>query len=96
MSLNRYATRKDANQPEIIEALRDIGATVFVLDAPCDLLVGYRRVNYLIEVKDGNLPPSERKLTDQQQIFRDNWRGQFAIATCVGDALQIVTGEALY
>jgi len=96
MSLSRYANRKDANQPEIVEALRDIGASVFVMDTPCDLLVGYKSMNYLIEIKDGSLPPSERKLTQQQEIFRSTWRGQFAVATCVGDALQIVTDRALY
>ena len=37
----RYAARSDANQSEIVAALRASGASVFVLKLPVDLLVGY-------------------------------------------------------
>ena len=62
----RYAARVDDNQPEIVEALRRHGAAVLVtsqLKGAMDLLVGYNGNTYIVEVKDGNKPPSQRKLT---------------------------------
>lgn len=41
MSLARYATRRDANEPDIIAALRKIGAEVEQFDEPVDLCVGW-------------------------------------------------------
>lgn len=52
----RRAAHIDANQPEIVEALRKLGATVTSLAGVgkgCpDLLVGYRGLTLLVEVKD--------------------------------------------
>ena len=88
------AARADANQPEIIEGLRAVGATVKTLHRVgmgCpDLLVGYGGNNYLIEVKDGSKPPSSRKLTPPQVEFFDGWRGQAGVATCLDEALEII------
>lgn len=36
----KYKNRKDSNQTEIVEGLREAGFTVYVQDRPCDLLVG--------------------------------------------------------
>ncbi len=38
----RRAARVDANQAEIVEALRRIGARVYLIQWPCDALVAYR------------------------------------------------------
>ena len=58
----------DANQAEIVKALRKVGATVQPLHRVgqgCpDLAVGHGGVNHMIEVKDGSKPPSARGLTD--------------------------------
>ena len=63
----RRAAKVDANQTEIVKALRQVGASVQSLAATgkgCpDLLVGIRGLNFLIEVKDGAKPRSDRKLT---------------------------------
>ena len=40
----------------------------------------------LVEVKDGNKPPSERKLTKAQIEVRDNWQGPYVIALSGEDA----------
>lgn len=53
MTLNRYATRRDTAEPPIIEALERAGAEVWPLDGPCDLLVRFRKVWHLLEVKTG-------------------------------------------
>ena len=58
----RRAARIDRNQPEIVEALRKLGASVQPLhtvhDSVPDLLIGYQGRNFLLEVKDGTKPPS--------------------------------------
>ena len=67
----RYAARVDANQAQIVSALRAAGAYVWILGLPVDLLVGYNNHTYLVEIKDG---PSKR-LTRLQQDFFGNWTG---------------------
>ena len=71
-----------------------VGATVQPLHAVgkgCpDLVCGYRGVNYMLEVKDGERAPSERKLTPDQVEFHTTWRGQIAVANSVKEALQII------
>ena len=62
MSLHRYAAKRDANEPEIVEALRKAGAVVWPLPRPFDLLVGVQSRLIGFEVKDG-----KGKLTDQQE-----------------------------
>jgi hypothetical protein len=51
-----YARKRDDNEPDIILALRAVGATVHQLDGKglADLLVGYQQRTYLIEVKNPN------------------------------------------
>ena len=74
----RYANRIDANQNAIVEALRKAGAYVRIIsqgDGIPDLLVAYKGYTILMEVKDGNKPPSARKLTEAEQKFFDEWKG---------------------
>ena len=74
----RYANRIDANQNAIVEALRKAGAYVRIIsqgDGIPDLLVAYKGYTILMEVKDGNKPPSARKLTEAEQKFFDEWTG---------------------
>ena len=89
------AAKADDNQPEIVQALRAIGASVahthMVGRGFPDIAVGYRGLNYLIEIKDGDKQPSKRKLTPQEQEFFDSWRGQVAIAKDAQEAIDIVT-----
>jgi len=61
MSLNRYARKIDLNQPEIVQALRAVGARVWVLSKPFDLLVGFRGRFVVLEVKS-----TRRTRKDQQ------------------------------
>lgn len=88
------AARIDANQPEIVEALREAGCSVQLLHTVgkgCpDLLVGWQGINCLVEVKDGSKPPSARKLTPDQVEWHRDWNGQVAVAESVDDAIRIV------
>ena len=85
----RRAARVDRNQQEIVQHLRKLGATVQPLHTVgqgCpDLIVGYGGLNYLIEIKDGEKPPSARKLTPDEQAWHDDWCGQVCVVTCTWD-----------
>lgn len=89
--MRRYANRRDSNEKEIVDALEAIGAVVYRLDLPVDLLVGYRSRNFLIEVKDGGKPPSRTKRTEQQRKFMSTWVGQVRVVKSVSEALDVVT-----
>jgi hypothetical protein len=92
-SPNRYRQRKDANQPEIVQALEAIGCSVWVMHQPCDLLVGRNtplgQRAYLLEVK--NLKGRGKRLTPAQVEFRKSWKGPFAIVTSPEQAIAAVT-----
>jgi len=67
----RYAARVDANQTQIVSALRAAGAYVWVIGLPVDLLVGYKNHTFLVEIKTD----SRKRLTKLQADFFDNWSG---------------------
>jgi hypothetical protein len=70
----RLRPRVDSNQKDIAAALMKMGATVFSLAAiggGCpDLLVGWRGVTYLVEVKG-----EKGKFTPAQTDFYERWKG---------------------
>lgn len=84
-----YAKAVDANQAIIIAAFRRLGCTVQPLHTVgkgCpDALVGYRGRSYAVEIKDGDKPPSARKLTPAEQQWHDDWRGHVCIVTSLDD-----------
>jgi hypothetical protein len=86
--------RTDANQTAIVSAFRKCGASVAITSAlgkgfP-DLVVGYRRRNFLVEIKDGSKPPSAQKLTPDETKWHDAWRGQITIIRSVDDVLTLL------
>ena len=89
----RQAARTDANQPDIIKALRKIGATVFIIGRPLDLLVGFRQKNWLLEVKNPDAPKADRQLTPFQKTFFDTWRGQRDKVETAEAAIKIITEQ---
>ena len=91
--MTRHANARDANEPEIVAALQAIGASVVRLHSPVDLLVGYRRKTYLLEVKLPLGPrggDSHSRTTHAQDVFFQQWRGQIAIVRSEGDALKAI------
>lgn len=86
--------RVDANQPDIARSLRQAGATVQHLHEVgrgCpDLLVGFRGVNYLLEIKDSSQPPSRRRLTPDEAEWHAAWRGEVRIVMTAGEALAAI------
>lgn len=76
----RRAAKVDANHGDIVKALRNYGASVQSLatvgSGVPDLLVGVDGRNVLLEVKDGSLVPSRRKLTPDEFAWHQSWRGE--------------------
>lgn len=91
----RQASRTDANQAEIVDALRRVGATVQLLHTVghgCpDLLVGHfdattgEARNYLLEVKTAT-----GKLTPDEAEWHNGWNGHVAIVRSVEEALGVI------
>lgn len=67
----RYAARVDANQTQIVSALRAAGAYVWIIGLPVDILCGYKNHTWLMEIKTNE----KKKLTKLQQDFFANWTG---------------------
>ncbi len=89
----RRAAKIDGNQGEIVDALRAIGCSVDVSGSTNgfpDLVVGIAGLNILMEVKDGSLNPSERKLTPKQKEWHRNWRGRAHVVESCQQAVDIV------
>lgn len=82
MSLHRFDARRDSNEKSIIKVLQSFGATVHRLSEPVDLLVGYKGVNYLIEIKT-----ETGTLTKKQSEFVKSWKGRYAICRNETEAL---------
>lgn len=93
----RLAARTDANQKKIVEALRLLGCSVQVLSRVghgCpDLVVGMNgplgRMNFLFEIKDPDQPPSARKLTTAEFVWKADWMGQYAVVESIQDCLKV-------
>ena len=92
----RRAAKIDANQTEIVKALRQVGASVQSLASTgkgCpDLLIGFRGVNWLLEIKDGQKVKSARKLTPDQIEWHESWRGRVYIVESVDQAISLLNG----
>ena len=78
----RRAARVDANQAEIVQALRDEGCSVWIIGIPLDALIGINGRTALVEIKDGSKPPSARKHTKLQREFFESWKGGTVATIC--------------
>jgi hypothetical protein len=91
----RTVARVDANQAQIVAAMRAVGAYVLHLHQLkncCDLLVGYRGRTHLMEIKDPAQPFSARQLTPGEAKFREEWRGTpYHVVETADQAIRIIT-----
>lgn len=91
----RRAAQRDGNEQGIVDVLEQAGASVTRLSARGvpDLLVGIEGRTYLLEVKD---PSAERgqaqalQLTEDQEKWHANWKGQKAVVTSPIEALEAI------
>jgi len=89
------AAKIDANQEQVVTALRAAGASVQSLagigKGVPDLLVGYKGQTLLMEVKDGFKPPSKRSLNEDQLRWHGSWKGgALAVVDCPDAALRMI------
>jgi len=83
----RRAARVDANQEQIVSALRAAGAYVWIIGLPVDLLVGYKGHTFLVEIKTD----SKKRLTALQTDFFKSWiGGTLARIDCPEAALRMI------
>lgn len=55
-----------------------------------DFVVGANGINLLLEVKNPEQPPSKRRLTQDEQDFCNDWRGQYDVVETIDDVIRIV------
>ena len=84
----RHAARTDANQAEIIKALKSIGVSVEYIKLPLDLLVCHKGETALMEVK----MPGEQ-LNKNQVEFIATWPGKVHVVRSPEEAVRAVIGE---
>lgn len=88
------AAKADANQPQIVDALRKLGCTVqhlHMIGKGCpDIAVGWQGKTYLLEIKDGSKKPSDQALTEAEANWHRDWRGHVATVNSVKAALEAI------
>ena len=93
----RRSAKVDANQSEIVAALRKAGAHVQSLAAighGCpDLLVSHRNKWHLLEVKDSSKPPSARKLTEDQVAWHAQAKAPVWVVSTLDEAFVALRDE---
>jgi len=96
MSKNRFSARTDANEADIVKALRKMGYSVQTrMD---DLLIGHENKNFWVELKDpkhvgkdGKIRESAKK--EGQKILEKEWRGNYNIVSSLEEILEIINGS---
>jgi len=87
--------RTDANHKSLINSIRQIPSiSVFSTHTlgkgfP-DIVVGYKGINYLFEIKDSAKTPSQKKLTPDEVKFHCSWFGQVNIIETIEDVLRYI------
>jgi hypothetical protein len=80
----RLAARVDSTQADIVDAFRAMGASVWIIGLPVDLIVGWRSSSILVEVKrlTGKRDPKPTKYTPLQRDFMATWKGGPVATVC--------------
>lgn len=90
----RRAAKVDANQSEIVKGLRQCGCSVYITSQVGkgfpDIVVGFGGHTLLMEIKDGSLPPSGRKLTTDEQTFFEKWKGAAVVVNSLNEAIEAI------
>lgn len=96
--MSRWARRADANQPEIVAALRKVGCKVALTFTAGqgfpDLVVDFNGRTVLLEIKDPTKPKSDRQLTPAQKDFHAAWTGPIFVVETPEEAVRVATGDS--
>ena len=91
----RRAARTDTNQAELVEVMRQMGASVqdlSMVGSGCpDLVVGFRGRNYMVEIKT-----EKGKLRTAQHRWHGEWRGHVSVIRTVDDAVALLGGHLMH
>jgi hypothetical protein len=87
--------KTDGNHLKLMEQIRQIpGASVVSIHTigkgVPDLLLGFCKRTYLLEVKNPKLSPSKRKLTPDEEKFHQLWTGSVHVVETIQDVLNIL------
>lgn len=88
----RRAAKVDANQPEIVKALRKMGWYVLIISQLkncCDIIISKNGRTVAVEIKDGSKPPSSRKLSEGELKFKNEWQGEYMIIESIEQLKQL-------
>jgi hypothetical protein len=90
----RRARKVDRNHAEVRDVLRSLCLAVEDLSdvgrGIPDLLVKTARAKvYLVEVKDGLLSPSRRRLTDDEVRVQARWGSSYRVVHSVDEAIEL-------
>lgn len=85
--MRRVVSKPDANTSEIVEGLRQAGATVEHVLIPNggDLIVGFGQRNYILEIKN---PHGFNRVSKGQADWHARWNGHSAIVRTLDEALR--------
>lgn len=92
----RYAKRTDENHKELIAELREVLPDATITDLSGvgkgvpDILIGWKKMNFLFEIKDGEKTKSQRSLTDAQKDFHLKHQGQANVVTSAAEVCAIL------
>jgi len=93
----RTAARIDDNQPEIVKEFRRLGFSVLLISQLkncADILISRDKFTAIIEIKDGKKSPSQRRLTEGEQKFKDSWQGRYYLCESIEDVNKIDRAES--
>lgn len=94
----RRAANLDRNHAEVVTSLERAGMKVQSLASMGggvpDLLVGFRGLSCVLEIKDGTLPPSARGLTEAEKNWHATWPGHAVIVESAEAAVLAVIEHA--
>lgn len=86
------AARVDRNQKEIVALFRKLGWYVLIISQLkncCDIIVSKNGRTIAVEIKDGEKPPSQQKLSAGEMKFKVEWQGEYALVNCNDDVLEL-------
>jgi len=89
MSYKRRHRNPDAAEGRIVAALIASGASVERIDV-IDLMVGFRKQNFLLEVKTPGYEKAHKVRLKKQAEWREAWKGQSAVVTTELEALRAI------
>ena len=80
-----YAARTDDNHREVVDGFKAAMPEATVFDASGagkgfpDIVIGWKGMTFLFEIKDPEKPASKRRLTPAQSELHQDWQGHIAV-----------------